>query len=201
MSNAPSADLGQHVEAIDPPRIDDRAFRQGWRVRTRLDALLAADRITSGQWQAAVEYRDAFSRVLADGGGSPGGYRVSGGSGHDRLLGLLDTISRLRAVDGRIGAHLARLCHLCVVEDRSWAAIAAILDRCNPETARDRTVVALRSLAVAWAGTRRGASDASTGPENPSSPCAGFLAPAKGMGRIGNTPSRRKNVAAIRDWW
>jgi hypothetical protein len=157
-SNAPT-DLGQHVEAIEPPRVDATTFRQGWRVRTRLDSLLSDRRITPGQWQAAVEYRDAWARVLQAGGGSPGGLRVSGGADrHHRLLGLLDTITRLRATETWIGRLAASLCFACVVEDRSWASIAATCHR-NPETVRDWTVLALRSLAVVWAGGQRGGLD------------------------------------------
>lgn len=158
-SNAPT-DLGQHVEAIEPPRVDATTFRQGWRVRTRLDSLLSDRRITSGQWQAAVEYRDAWARVLQARRGSPDGMlRVSGGSdAHHRLLGLIDTISRLRTVEAAIGRLAAPLCFACVVEDRSWASIAAKFYR-NPETVRDWTVLALRALAVAWAGGQRGGLD------------------------------------------
>jgi hypothetical protein len=159
-SNAPTADLGQHVEGIEPPRVDASTFRQGWRVRTRLDSLLADHRISAGAWQAAVEYRDAWARVLAAGGGSPGGYRVSGAADpHRRVLGLLDTISRLRVVHRAIGADFATLCFACAVEDRSWASTAAAWSR-NPETVRDQTARAVRALAQAWAGTRRGASGA-----------------------------------------
>lgn len=158
-SNAPSDDRAQHVEAIDPPRVDATAFRQGWRVRTRLDTLLADHRITPDQWQAAVAYRDAWDRVLSAGGGSSGGNRVSGGSGqHDRLLGLVGTISRLRAVETAIGEPAAPLCFACAVEDRSWASIAAIHRR-NPETVRDWTARALRALASAWAASRRPPAD------------------------------------------
>lgn len=159
-SNAPLADRARQAEAIEPPRIDARVFRQGWRVRTRLDSLLAARRITPGQWQAAVEYRDAWARVLQAGGGSPGSFRVSGGADrHLRLYGLLDTISRLRAVEASIGRDAARLCIACAVEDRSWASTAATWGR-NPETLRDWTAQAVRALARAWAGARRGAPDA-----------------------------------------
>jgi hypothetical protein len=163
-SNAPTADLGQHFEAIDPPRVDAVSFRQGWRVRTRLDALLASHRITSGHWQAAVEYRDAWGRVLQAGGGSPGACRFSGGTDpHHRVLGLLATVTRLRVVHTTIGADFATLCFACAVEDRSWASIAAARRR-NPETERDRAVRALRALAFAWAGTRLGDLDVSSPP-------------------------------------
>ena len=163
-SNTPTADLGQHVEAIEPPRVDASTFRQGWRVQTRLDTLLADRRITPGQWQAAVEYRDAWARVLGAGGGSPGGFRVTGGADrHHRLLALLDTIARLRAVEAAIGDLAARLCFACAVEDRSWASTAATWGR-NPETLRDWTAQAVRALARAWAGAPRGPVAVSSSP-------------------------------------
>jgi hypothetical protein len=165
MSNQPSDAYRQHHHDIDPPRVDAVTFRQGWRVRTRLDALLASRRITSGHWQAAVEYRDAWGRVLAA-GGSPGGYRVSGAiDPHHRVLGLLATVTRLRVVHAAIGADFATLCFACAVEDRSWASIAAAHRR-NPETERDRAVRALRALASAWAGTRLGDLDVSSPPRH-----------------------------------
>lgn len=161
-SNAPSVDRVRQADAIEPPRIDDRAFRQGWRVRTRLDTLLASGRIDAAVWQCAVEYRDAWERILTSRGGGAGS-RVSGAADpHRRFLAMLRTISRLRAIEATLGRRVATLCYVCVVEDRSWAGSAAIW-RINPETARDWTVGALRALAWAW----REGLGASTYPEPP----------------------------------
>jgi hypothetical protein len=184
-SNAPIADLGQHVEAIEPPRVDASTFRQGWRVRTRLDTLLADDRITPGQWQAAVEYRDAWARVLQAGGGSSEGYRVSGGTdAHHRILGLLATVTRLRVVHAAIGADFATLCFACAVEDRSWASIAATWS-VNPETCRDRTARAVRALAVAWAEARRSDPAVSSPPRHAPRPVRASWRPPEGGGESG----------------
>jgi hypothetical protein len=156
ISNTPTQDRAQHVEAIEAPRVDAAAFRQGWRVHTRLDRLLADDRITPGEWQSAVEYRDAWARILGAAGGDLGGARVSGGRDHhDRLLGQLGTLAQLRAVEARIGRLASALCVACIVEDRAWAWVALQCHR-NPETVRDWTALAIRALAGAWAGRRGG---------------------------------------------
>lgn len=148
--NAPSPDRLRHADAIDPPRVDAVAFRQGWRVRTRLDALLAAGRIDAGIWQAACAYRDAWERALtATVAGRSFGARGGGADPHTRLLAVAASVARLHAVETRIGQDAAALCYACVVEDRSWASIGAAHHR-NPETMRDRVVIALRALAWAW---------------------------------------------------
>jgi hypothetical protein len=158
-SNAPSVERARHAEAIEPPRVDAASFRQGWRIRTRLDALLAAGRINAGVWQAAVEYRDAWARVWASRGGELGGTRVSGGLDlHGRQIGLVDTVAALDAVERRIGRLATALCVACVVEDLSWPEIGRRCGRSN-HTVVAWTVLALRALAVAWATRRPGGRD------------------------------------------
>jgi hypothetical protein len=154
-SNAPSVERVRHAETIEPPAVDASSFRQGWRVRTRLDALLAAGRINAGVWQAAVEYRDAWARVWAGRGGELGGTRVSGGLDlHRRQIGLVDTVAALDAIERRLGRLATSLCVACVVEDLSWPEIGRRCGRSN-HTAVAWTVLALRALARAWA-TRPG---------------------------------------------
>jgi DNA-directed RNA polymerase specialized sigma24 family protein len=157
-SNAPSLDRLQHVAEIEPPRVDAATFRQGWRVRTRLDALRSAGRINLEVWQAAVEYRAAYDRWQASGGGELAG-RISGGAdAHDRMLGLVDTLATLTAVERRIGRLATALCVACVVEDLSWPEIGRRCGRSN-HTAEAWTVRALRALARAWATRREGGPD------------------------------------------
>jgi hypothetical protein len=154
----PTASYRQHRETIEAPRVDASTFRQGWRIGTRLDGLLADGRITLGEWEAAREYRDAWGRVLQAQGGATdlGTLRSGGNGGQDRLLHVVDLIAKLRAVEGLIGRFPAWLCFVCVVEDRAWAATGRILHR-EHRTARDWTVMAIRLLAPAWsrAGRRR----------------------------------------------
>jgi hypothetical protein len=39
------------------------AFRQGWRMHTRLDALFVDRRITAAEWQATIVYRTTYERM------------------------------------------------------------------------------------------------------------------------------------------
>ena len=156
ISNAPSLDRLKHAETIEPPRVDAVTFRQGWRVRSRLDRLLADRRITAEVWQAAVEYRDAWARVLAGGGGELGGTRISGGAdAHDRQIALVGTLAVLVEIERRLGRLPTALCVACVVEDLSWPEIGRRCGRSN-HTAEVWTVYALRALAGAWATRRDG---------------------------------------------
>jgi hypothetical protein len=47
-SNAPTPIYRQHHD-VAAPQVDDRAFRQGWRVSTRLDGLYETGRIDREQ--------------------------------------------------------------------------------------------------------------------------------------------------------
>jgi len=55
-TNQPTPEFRQHHH-VETPRIDATAFRQGWRVQTRLDALLEAGRIDREQFEAAQIWR------------------------------------------------------------------------------------------------------------------------------------------------
>lgn len=150
MTAQPSPEFRQHHD-VEAPQVDASAFRQGFRVRTRLDRLLLDGRITSGQWQVADEYRCAWAIALRLGGlsGAQLG-RVSGHSDpHESALANLATIERLRLAEIAIGNRNARLCFACFVEDRSWAEIGREFHR-NPETVREWTVSALYALSRAW---------------------------------------------------
>ena len=147
VSNAPSADRLQQAETIDPPRVDRSSFRQGWRVRTRLDGLLADRSIGPGVWQAAVEYRDAWARVSGDRSSALGAGRISGGrDAHDRQIAVVDTLAELAVVERRIEpARVEPLCFACAVNDllagdRLGVAVeepyGADLDRACPPRAR-----------------------------------------------------------------
>jgi hypothetical protein len=48
---------------VEAPRVDATAFRQGWRMHTRLDALFVDRRITAAEWQATIEYRTTYERI------------------------------------------------------------------------------------------------------------------------------------------
>jgi len=150
-SNAPSAARLRHAEAIEAPRVDAASFRQGWRVRTRLDGLLASGRIAGDEWQAAVEYRDAYARIWAGRGGDLAGVRTSGGADlHDRQIALVGTQALLDAVERHIGPCATGFCVACIVLDLSWSEIGRRCGR-SYHTAEAWTADAIRALACAWA--------------------------------------------------
>jgi len=152
MSNAPLPELRHHHD-VDAPQVDAHAFRQGWRIRTRLDALLADRRITPAEWQAAVEYRDLAATAR--------GIRTLGLLGRlhtasDREAGViarLDAETRVRASERRIGRLATALIVACVVEDLSWREIARRIGRTH-ETARNWTTLAVRALGAVWTDVR-----------------------------------------------
>ena len=143
---------------VDAPDVGAFAFRPGWRVRGRLDQLLADRRITPGEWQAADEYRTAWGQAIRIGSLGAIRWGRSGGSGdpHKRALALLEAIDRLQATELLIGPLATKLAFLCAVEDAPWARTAAAYHR-DPETIRDWTAAAIKALAAAWAraGPRR----------------------------------------------
>jgi hypothetical protein len=181
MSNQPSDAYRQHHHDIEAPRVDARAFRQGWRVTTRLDALLDDGRITPGEWQAASEYRAAHDAMTSAGHGA--GSSTAGGGRDARL----DRTARIRAVNAAIGPEAAALCHACAVLDLSWRALGARLG-VRDVTAMGRAVDALRALARAWrrAWTERGTTTATgrtgRGVYAPSRPSHEDGTPVRGSG-------------------
>jgi hypothetical protein len=153
----PTPEFRRHHD-VEDPRVDERSFRQGWIVRTRLDQLLVDDRITRAEWQAASEYRATWAIARELVGVEPGMLRVAGSSSADgAMIARVDAVTKLRIVEAAIGSLAARLLLACLVHDLRWAAVARFL-RKNPETVRDWTVLAIRALAEAW-GTLHGRQD------------------------------------------
>ncbi len=89
-----SLSLAHHDVAA--PQVDPTAFRQGWRVDSRL-MLHAAGKITAGELQAAVDYYHAVARILRIRGvalreRADGGWR----NGTDLSNSKLDAAEHLR---------------------------------------------------------------------------------------------------------
>jgi hypothetical protein len=146
----PSPEFRQHHD-VDEPRVDERAFRPGWRVHSRFDQLLADRKISRGEWQAGSEYRSA--RALArsmPGPGAPGMVRIVSSDHHDAALDRVAAVARVHLVELAIGSFATALVVACVVEDLSWASIGRQCQR-HPETIREWTASAIRLLAAAWA--------------------------------------------------
>lgn len=156
---------------VEEPRVDERAFRQGWIVRTRLDQLLADRRITRGEWQAATEYRQTWAVARELAGVEPGMIRIAGSSSaDDATIARLDAVTKLRIVEDAIGDFAARLLLACLVHDLTWAVVARYV-RKDPHTVRDWTVLAIRALASVWAGAT-GRQDNATSSRRSQSPTA-----------------------------
>lgn len=187
MTTSPTTELRRHHD-IEEPAVDTRAFRQAWRIRTRLDGLLGDELITPGQWQAAVDYRNAWGRVRAiAGAGST--LRVSAGGGDPEWVAIerLDAFARIDAVEAVIGALATALCQACVIEDYPWARTARLTRR-DPHTVRHWTVLAIRSLAAAWTRAGRHAArwDQSSDRGTPRRRPGASLGASGGVGRIAN---------------
>ena len=151
MTARPTPEFRQRHD-VEPPRVDDRTFRQGWRVRTRLDQLLADARITRAEWQAATEYRSAWAIARELAAIEPGMLRIAGSSSADAaMIARIDAVTQLRHVEDRIGSDASRFLLACLVHDLAWAEIARYV-RKDPQTVRDWTVRAIRALARVWLG-------------------------------------------------
>jgi len=153
--SGPSEAYRQHHD-VAAPQIDASAFRQGWRVSTRLDALLAEGAIEPSDYEAAAALRrdwEAASGVRArplmsfGARGGPGG----SGGGIDRLAAL----ARLRRLGDTLGRFDLRLLEQCVVLDQSWA-LTGRQHGVADTTARRWTIAALRRLGAAWIANRPG---------------------------------------------
>ena len=155
-SNAPSEDRTRQADAIDPPRVDARVFRQGWRIRTRLDALHIAGLISAGEWQTGHDFRAAYDRVRGVGERGAPDIRA-GGSGrpdgaHGAMLSAIAAAARLREVDAQLGPLFSLLCVQCCVHDVAWAHLGRVV-HVDPKTARSYAVMALHRLGWVWIAT------------------------------------------------
>jgi hypothetical protein len=143
----PTPELAQHHE-IEPPRVDQFAFRQAWRIKTRLDRLLFDGGITPAEWLAAVRFRMVWHRAFVSLWPSPR-YDVPAGAGAvDPTTGTrLDALAEIRELREYLGDMVCDLLELCVIDDISWAALGRRL-KIDPKTARAWTLFALKALAI-----------------------------------------------------
>lgn len=144
----PTAEFCQHHE-VSASAIDAREFRQGWRVKTRLDQLLLAGAIEPAEWMAAIAYRRLYERAFRNLWPNRSlDFRVAGGWRDRSIAAQLDALAAQRQLRQRLGPLSCRLIEACVLEDLSWAAIARQLGGMDPKTARTRTIAARRMLLV-----------------------------------------------------
>jgi hypothetical protein len=142
--------LKQH-QSLDQPEISARAFRQAWRVRSRIDKLLVAEEITGFEWRCASEFRTlhevAFGSLLRaprlDGTGRGSGYRDTLRPGDQQRAAL----RRLRDLQARLDRDTVQLLELIIVMDLRWRELGKRLS-CHACTAKRRAIAAIRRLAT-----------------------------------------------------
>jgi hypothetical protein len=150
-TNSPTPQFRQHHQ-VQAPQVDGAAFRQGWRVATRLDGLLEAGRIDREQWDAAAEWR-RWAEVISPMKAQSWDLRIDTPlmPNDAGMLFRVNAASKLRACIAAIGELRIRLLECCVLRDRSWAEVGQAM-RVSDKTAKDYVVEALGALADWRAG-------------------------------------------------
>lgn len=155
-SAAPSRYFRQHHKGlVDPPAIDAQQFRPAWRVRARLDKLLADDLISPQTWNAAFEYRATVERAFGGLLGSAldrigtGRNSTRSGAGFERSERQLAAVRRLASARKRLGRRTETLLFTFLIDDLCWSKLGARIG-CDPKTSKTRVRVALKALAVIW---------------------------------------------------
>ena len=119
-TNQPAPAYRQHHD-VAAPQVDSTAFRQGWRVCSRLDSLLEAGAITRDAWDAAHTWRRWVEKTTPL-RSQPWDVRV------DRSLTTNDSVmlhrvtaaTKLRGAAQALGELRMRLLELHVIRDASW---------------------------------------------------------------------------------
>jgi hypothetical protein len=137
---------------VEPPRIDEGAFRPGWLVKSRLLGLYETGQIDRYQYEAALWWRQAIERI----GRIPiqkWRVRVDGSSrpGEGMTEAVINTATALRSSALAIGPRRCALLLDSVVQDRSWRELGRQLG-IDKKTVQVRVVEAIGALAL-W---RRG---------------------------------------------
>lgn len=142
----PTAQFTHHHD-VAAPRVDSTAFRQGWQVATRLNALFEAGRVDREAWDIAHEWRRWVEITTP--------YRVqswdmrvdqSRVANDAAMLLRVNAATKLREAAESLGELRTRLLAACVVRDQPWTEIGKLL-RASDKTARDYVVEALAALA------------------------------------------------------
>jgi hypothetical protein len=146
-TNRPTPQFTRHHE-VSAPQVDSTAFRQGWRVATRLDGLLEAGRIEREAWDCANEWR-RWAETIVPSRVQQWAIRVDMPHASARDAGMLWRIAaatKLREAGEALGELRVKLLEASVLHDLSWRAIATQL-RCSDKTALDRVAEAVIALA------------------------------------------------------
>jgi hypothetical protein len=142
----PTPQFRRHHD-VTAPQVDTTAFRQGWRVATRLDSLLEAGRIDREAWDCAHEWR-RWAETVTPFRAQPWDVRVdiSAVPTDAGMLLRVHAATKLREAAVAIGALRAKILEAVVLHDCSWRQLAQQL-RVSDKTAMQRTAEAVVALA------------------------------------------------------
>jgi hypothetical protein len=151
LTSAPTPQFRQHHQA-QAPQVDSTAFRQAWRITTRLDGLLEAGRIDREQYEAAQEWR-RWAEAVTPFRAQSWDVRVDASRvANDAAMVLrVNAAAKLRSVTEMLGQLRHRLLELSVRDDRSWREIGDRLG-VDAKTATGRVIEAIAALADWHAG-------------------------------------------------
>jgi hypothetical protein len=146
ISNRPTPQFTCHHD-VAAPQVDNQAFRQGWRVCSRLDGLLESGCIDRDAWSAANDWRK-WAETITPYGAQRYEARVDTSATPDdyAMLRRVDAATQLRAAANALGDLRARLLEAAVLHDVSWGDLGRSL-RVSDKTARRRTIEAIEALA------------------------------------------------------
>ena len=144
-SNRPTDAFVQHHDVTEP-QVDGEAFRQHWRVATKLDQLLAAKKIDREAYDTAAEFQ-RWARLIGISAVQKWEPRIDQSAfGNDAgAIHRTFAAQRLREAAEVLGPLRMRLLESCLLYDSKWAAIARLIGR-GPETCRDWCCEAIAAL-------------------------------------------------------
>jgi hypothetical protein len=145
-TNRPTPQFTRHHN-VTAPQVDSTAFRQGWRVATRLDSLLESGRIDREAWDCACEWR-RWAATITPVRVQPWDVRVdvSAVPSDAGMLFRVHAATKLREAAVAIGALRAKILEAVVLHDCSWRQLAQQL-RVSDKTAMQRAAEAVVALA------------------------------------------------------
>jgi DNA-directed RNA polymerase specialized sigma24 family protein len=149
-TSSPTPQFRRHHD-VEIPKVDQAAFRQGWRVRTRLNWLLETGKITDEAWDIARVWH-RWCAVIGRVRVQEWTERVDVSlSGYDPHLSRVTAATKLREATGALGQRRILCLELTVLDDLAWAQVAYRLG-VSEKTAMLRVAEALEALADWRAG-------------------------------------------------
>jgi hypothetical protein len=143
---APTPQYRRHHD-VAAPQVDSTAFRQSWRVATRLDSLVETGRIDREAWDCACEWR-RWAETVTLSRARPWDIRVdiSAVPADAGMLFRVHAATKLREAVAAIGPLRAKILEAVVLHDCSWRQLAQQL-RVSDKTATQRAAEAVVALA------------------------------------------------------